>query len=58
LTRAATSFVAAAAEGVCAADRDAEVKAAATRCAGAACSMLAPSSSREIVESVNTAVAS
>jgi hypothetical protein len=40
LTRAATSLVAAAAEGVCAADRDAEVKAAATRCAGAACARL------------------
>ena len=40
LTRAATSLVAAAAEGVGAADRDAEVKAAATRCAGAACARL------------------
>ena len=40
LVRAATSLVSAAAEGVDAADRDAEVKAAATRCAGAACASL------------------
>ena len=38
--RAATSLVSAATEGVDAADRDAEVKAAAMRCAGAACARL------------------
>ena len=52
LVSTATSLVSAAAEGVGAADRDAEVKAAATRCAGAACSMLAPFVSRDVV--VNT----
>jgi len=53
LTRAATSLVAAAAEGVGAADRDAEVKAAATRCAGAACAQLGVFLD---LESVSTAV--
>lgn len=53
LTRAATSLVAAAAEGVGAADRDAEVKAAATRCAGAACARLGVFLD---LESVSTAV--
>ena len=53
MTRAATSLVAAAAEGVGAADRDAEVKAAATRCAGAACARLGVFLD---LESVSTAV--
>ena len=49
LVRTATSLVSAAAEGVAAADRDAEVKAAATRCAGAACATLGPFVSRDVV---------
>ena len=49
LVRTATSLVSAAAEGVGAADRDAEVKAAATRCAGAACATLGPFVSRDVV---------
>ena len=49
----AASLVAAAAEGVGAADRDAEVKAAATRCAGAACARLGVFLD---LESVSTAV--
>lgn len=53
LTRAATNLVAAAAEGVGAADRDAEVKAAATHCAGAACARLGVFLD---LESVSTAV--
>ena len=52
LVLTATSLVSAAAEGVGAADRDAEVKAAATRCAGAACASLGPFVSRDVV--VNT----
>ena len=49
LVSTATSLVSAAAEGAGATDLDAEVKAAATRCAGAACSMLAPFVSRDVV---------